>query len=182
MLVAVMYGDFYGVRKKVGMTALHHPIRYICRIVRFKEMSNLLVHKSLELLGYEKDLQKEQKKKKKKKRKDIKYKGALDLIPPKHRIISKNDKTDLGTILGRSSKTTVYETQKRLATQTDPTDENVQRLLLLSNNKINPGTTNNLLQRAVGKKYIQQQEKPKKSEKTAFTEEDFKKFEQEYIG
>jgi len=45
-------------------------------------MSNSLVHKSLELLGYEKDLQK--KLKRKKKRKDIRYKGVLDLIPTKH--------------------------------------------------------------------------------------------------
>lgn len=51
---------------------------------------------------------------------------------------------DLHTILGRSNKTTVYETQKRLATQKDPTDENVQRLLLLSSNRINPGTANNV--------------------------------------
>ncbi|XP_011862612.1 PREDICTED: active regulator of SIRT1-like [Vollenhovia emeryi] len=141
-------------------------------------MSNSLVHKSLELLGYEKNLQKEQRKKKK--RKDIRYKGILDLIPTRHRIVSENDKTDLGTILGRSSRTTVYEAQKRLATQKDSTDENVQRLLLLSKSQINPETTNNLLQRAVGRRYIQQ-EKPKKSEETAFTEEDFKKFEQEYV-
>ncbi|XP_018369501.1 PREDICTED: active regulator of SIRT1-like [Trachymyrmex cornetzi] len=141
-------------------------------------MSNSLVHKSLELLGYEEDSQREQRKKKK--RKDIGYRGALDLIPTKHRIISKNDKTDLDTILGRSSKTTVYETQKRLATLKDPTDENVQRLLLFSSNRINAETANNLLQRAVGKKYIQQ-EKLKKSEETAFTEEDFKNFEQEYV-
>lgn len=142
-------------------------------------MSKLLVHKSLELLGYDKDLHKEQKKKKK--RKSMKYKGALDLIPAKHRIISKNDKTDLGTILKRSSKTTVYETQKRIATQQDPTDENVQRLLLLSSNRIKPKTVNNLLRRAVKKKYIPQQQKPKEPEETAFTEEDFKKFEQEYV-
>ncbi|XP_011695791.1 PREDICTED: active regulator of SIRT1-like [Wasmannia auropunctata] len=141
-------------------------------------MSNSLVHKSLELLGYEKDLQKEQNKKKK--RKAVGYKGVLDLIPTKHRIISKNDKTDLDTILGRSSKTTVYETQKRLAIQKDPTNKNVQRLLLLSSNRIDSETANNLLQRAVGKRYIQQ-EKPKKSEETIFTEEDFRKFEQEYV-
>lgn len=141
-------------------------------------MSNSLVHKSLELLGYEKDLQKEQNKKKK--RKAVGYKGVLDLIPTKHRIISKNDKTDLDTILGRSSKTTVYETQKRLAIQKDPTNKNVQRLLLLSSNRIDSETANNLLQRAVGKRYIQQ-EKLKKSEETIFTEEDFRKFEQEYV-
>ncbi|CAL1676506.1 unnamed protein product [Lasius platythorax] len=142
-------------------------------------MSNSLVHKSLELLGYEKDLHKEQKKRKK--RKDTRYKGVLDLIPTKHRIISKHEKTDFGTVLTRSSKTTVYETQKRIAAQQDPTDENVQRLLLLSSNRINPETTNKLLHRAVRKRYIQQKKKPKEPEETAFTEEDFKKFEQEYV-
>ncbi|XP_011168933.1 active regulator of SIRT1-like [Solenopsis invicta] len=143
-------------------------------------MSNSLVHKSLELLGYEREVQRLQgeSKKKRKKRKDTKYKGVLDLIPIKHRIVSKNDHD---TILDRSSKTTVYETQKRLAEQKDPTDENVQRLLLLSSNHLNPKTANNLLQRAVGNKYIPEQKKPKKSEQTAFTEEDFKKFEQEYM-
>ncbi|KAL0116131.1 hypothetical protein PUN28_011178 [Cardiocondyla obscurior] len=141
-------------------------------------MSNSLVHKSLELLGYEKDTQKERRKRKK--HKDTRYKGALDLIPTKHRIISKNDETAIDTSLGQSSKITVYEAQKRLATQKDPTDENVKRLLLLSSNRINPGTANNLLHRTVGKKYIQQ-EKPKRSEETAFTEDDFKRFEQEYV-
>jgi len=58
--------------------------------------------------------------------------------------IKKISFVDLGVILSRSSKTTVYETQKRLATQKDPTDENVQQLLLLSSNRINPETANNV--------------------------------------
>lgn len=48
---------------------------------------------------------------------------------------------DLGTILGQSSRVTVYETQKKLAAQKDPTDENVERLLIFSNNRIDPNTT-----------------------------------------
>ncbi|XP_053974333.1 active regulator of SIRT1-like [Hylaeus anthracinus] len=139
-------------------------------------MSNSLVNKGLELLGYEKSLKQE-----KKKRKHVKYKGTLDLIPPKHRVLSKNDKTDLGTILGRSSKVTVYETKKRLEAEKDPTDENVQGLLMLSSNRINPDTANKLLNRAIKKKYIPKKEKPKEPETTVFTEEDFKKFEQEYV-
>ncbi|XP_076620747.1 uncharacterized protein LOC143341650 [Colletes latitarsis] len=139
-------------------------------------MSNSLVNKGLELLGYEKSIKQE-----KKKRKHIKYKGTLDLIPPKHRIVSKKDKTDLGTILGRSSKVTVYETQKRLVAQKDPIDENVQKLLKFSTNHINLDTTNKLLNRAIKKKCIPRKEKPKEPETTAFTEEDFKKFEQEYM-
>ncbi|XP_050446900.1 active regulator of SIRT1-like [Cataglyphis hispanica] len=142
-------------------------------------MSNSLVHKSMELLSCEKDLHKEQKKRRK--RKDTRYKGVLDLIPTKHRIISKHDKTDFDTVLVRSSKTTVYEAQKRIATQQDPTDKNVQQLLLFSSNRINPETASKLLHRAIKKRYIQQQEKPTEPEETAFTEEDFKKFEQEYI-
>ncbi|OAD52588.1 Active regulator of SIRT1 [Eufriesea mexicana] len=139
-------------------------------------MSNLLVRKGLELLGYEKNVKQE-----KRKKKHTKYKGTLDLIPPKHRILSKNDKTDLGTILGRSSKVTVYETQKKLAVQEDPTDENVQRLLMLSNNCIDPDTTNKLLNRAVKKRYIPEAKKLKKPETTVFSDEDFKKFEKEYV-
>ncbi|PBC34017.1 active regulator of SIRT1 [Apis cerana] len=139
-------------------------------------MSNSLVRKGLELMGCEKSIKQERKK-----RKHIKYKGTLDLIPPKYRILSKNDKTDLGTILGRSSKVTVYETQKKLATQKDSTDKNIQKLLILSNNRIDPNTTNKLLERALKKKYIPEVKKPKESETTAFTEEDFKKFEKEYM-
>lgn len=138
-------------------------------------MSNSLVHKSLELLSYEKE------QKKRKKRKDTRYKGVLDLIPTKHRIISKYEKTAVDTVLARSSKTTVYETQKCIAAQRNPTDENVKRLLLLSKNRLNSETANKLLHRAVRKRYSQQQEKPKEPEQTAFTEEDFKKFEQEYV-
>jgi len=37
------------------------------------------------------------------------------------------------------------------------------------------------LQRATKKRYVQQQENTKQSEETVFTEEDFKKFEQEYV-
>lgn len=139
-------------------------------------MSNSLVRKGLELMGCEKSIKQERKK-----RKHIKYKGTLDLIPPKHRILSKNDKTDLGTIFGRSSKITVYETQKKLAAQKDSTDKNIQKLLILSNNRIDPNTTNKLLERALKKKYIPEVKKPKESETTAFTEEDFKKFEKEYM-
>ncbi|XP_020278745.1 uncharacterized protein LOC109852211 [Pseudomyrmex gracilis] len=141
-------------------------------------MSTSLVYKSLELSGFEKDSHKAQKRKKK--RKNIKYEGVWDLIPPKHRIFSKNDETDPDIPLGRSSKITVYETQKHLASQEDPTEKNVQLLLSLCNNRLDPKTTSTLLHRAVGRRYARQQEKPKESEATAFTEEDFRKFEQEY--
>lgn len=139
-------------------------------------MSNSLVHKGLELLGYEKDI-----KHGKKKRKEVKYKGALDLIPLKHRVITKDDKTDLGTVFGRSSKVTVYKVQKKKANRKDPTNDTIKKLLLLSKNSLDANTSKKLLDRAVQKKYIPKKQKPKEPETTAFTEEDFKKFEEEYI-
>ncbi|XP_032664458.1 active regulator of SIRT1-like [Odontomachus brunneus] len=144
-------------------------------------MSKSLVHKSLEY--DEIDLRPNTDKKKKKKKhpaKDTLYKGVLDLIPARHRFTSEEDKAVLSTILGRSGRVTVYEVQKRLATQKDPTEENVQRLLSLKTNQLKSEMSNKLLQRAVKKKYIKKQEKPKE-EATAFTEEDFKMFEQEHI-
>ncbi|XP_076763119.1 uncharacterized protein LOC143430631 [Xylocopa sonorina] len=141
-------------------------------------MSNSLVEKGLELLGYKNDV-----KQRKKGKKHMKYKGTLDLIPPKHRILSKNDKIDLCTILGRSSKVSVYEAQKRLTRQKDPTNKNVQRLLMLSKNRIPLQTANKLLDRAVKKPNTpkKKKKKSKETETTAFTEEDFKKFEKEYV-
>lgn len=140
-------------------------------------MSNSLVRKSLELLGYEKDTKHEKRKKKR-----INPGSKLELIKAKHRIISQETKTDLVTALGRSGKVSVYEARKRKATRRDPTDENVQKLLLLSTKRVDSETAEQLLERGVKKKCIPKKEKPKEQESTVFTEEDFKKFEEEYMN
>lgn len=139
-------------------------------------MSNALVRKSLELLGYEKSVREG-----KKSRKQIKYKGTLDLIPPKHRIVSKHDKTDLRTIHKRSNKVTVYEAQRKLGIQENHIDENAKKLLMLSNKCVEPDTANKLFERAVKKRYVPKLKEKKQEETTAFTEEDFQKFEAEYV-
>ncbi|KAK2587691.1 hypothetical protein KPH14_003808 [Odynerus spinipes] len=138
-------------------------------------MSNSLVRKSLELSGYE-DLKKE-----KKKKKQNGYKGALELIPAKHRIISPKEKTNINIVLGRVSKTTVYEVKKQIESKQDNTEENVKNLLLLSSNRIDRKTVNKVLKRAAKKRHVAKEKKKVKQETTAFTEEDFKKFEQEYV-
>ncbi|XP_043678247.1 active regulator of SIRT1-like isoform X2 [Vespula pensylvanica] len=135
-------------------------------------MSNSLVRKSLELSGYD-DMKKE-----KKKKKHNGYKGTLELIPTKYRIITSKEKTNINNILGRSNKVTVYEAKKRLETKKDLIEENIQNLLLLSNNCLDQHT---VLKRAVKKRYIPKEKKKAKQESTVFTEEDFKKFEQEYV-
>ncbi|XP_046830265.1 active regulator of SIRT1-like [Vespa crabro] len=138
-------------------------------------MSNSLVRKSLELFEYD-DLKKE-----KKKKKHNSYKGTLELIPAKHRIISFKEKTNINNILGRSNKVTVYEAKKRLESKKDLMEENIQNLLLLSSNCLDQHTVDKVLKRAVKKQYIPKKKKKPKQESTAFSEEDFKKFEQEYV-
>nr|XP_050860944.1 active regulator of SIRT1-like isoform X2 [Vespula vulgaris] len=135
-------------------------------------MSNSLVRKSLELSGYD-DMKKE-----KKKKKHNGYKGTLELIPTKYRIITSKEKTNINNILDRSNKVTVYEAKKRLETKKDLMEENIQNLLLLSSNCLDQHT---VLKRAVKKRYIPKEKKKAKQESTVFTEEDFKKFEQEYV-
>lgn len=105
----------------------------------------------------------------KKKKKHNGYKGTLELIPPKHRIISSKEKTsiyllfwltyilhiynsknvslnikyifiDINNILGRPNKVTVYEARKRLESKKDLIEENVQNLLLLSSNCLDQHT------------------------------------------
>ncbi|XP_076384117.1 uncharacterized protein LOC117221797 [Megalopta genalis] len=107
--------------------------------------------------------------------------NTLDLISSKHKIISRNNKIDLATIFKRSRKVSIYETKKKLASEKDLTDKNVERLLMLSKNRINTNVTVKLLDRAVKKKCIPKKEEPKEPETTEFTEEDFMKFEQEYV-
>ncbi|XP_012274230.1 active regulator of SIRT1 [Orussus abietinus] len=136
-------------------------------------MSNSLVRKSLEILNYEKDLKQGKKKKER-------SKSTLDLIPAKHRTVSRR-KADTTAVLRRSSKITVHEAKKQLCSKTDPIEENVQRLLLLSSGHLDTETFDKHINRAV-KQYVPKKEKPAVPETTAFTEEDFKKFEQEYIG
>lgn len=140
-------------------------------------MSNSLIRKSLELSGYN-DFKKE---KKKKKNKHNGYKGTLELIPAKHRIISSKEKTNINNIFGWSKKVNIYEAKKKLESKKDLTEENVQNLLLLSSNHLDQHTVDKVLKRAVEKRYTKKLKKKKKQESTAFTEEDFKKFEEEYI-
>lgn len=49
-------------------------------------------------------------------------------------------------VLKRSSKLTVYEARKQLQSRTDPVEENVKRLLLLSGNKLDSETSEKVSQ------------------------------------
>lgn len=135
-------------------------------------MSNSLVQKSLEILNSEKPV-----KQGKIKRTD---KGILGLIPVNHRLTSKRDKSRKD-ILKRPNRVTVYEARKQLEVKSDPTEENIKKLLSLGKTNIDSETAEKLLQRAVKKRYIYKEEK-QKEETTVFTEEDRRKFEAEYFN
>ncbi|XP_063979885.1 uncharacterized protein LOC135163911 [Diachasmimorpha longicaudata] len=131
-------------------------------------MSYSLVRASLDLVEYETDVKPV--KKKKKQKQEI---GALNLIPAHQRLrhtgkISRFRKIDqnLRKSLGKPEKSV---------------QDNVQRLLSLSNRKLDGETADKLFNRAV-KQSLGSVEKPQENQTTAFTEEDFTKFAAEYIG
>lgn len=138
-------------------------------------MSKFLVQKSLELLDFDKEVK--QGKVKKRKR----DKGIFDLIPVNHRLTSNRSKSNKNIVIERSSKLNINEAKKRLEAKSDPTEENIKKLLLLGNNRIDPETADRLIERAVKKRYLLKED-PKEEETTAFTEEDFKNFEKEYLA
>ncbi|XP_051174685.1 uncharacterized protein LOC127290253 [Leptopilina boulardi] len=135
-------------------------------------MSNSLVQKSLDILNSEKVV-----KQGKVRRAD---KGILDLIPVNHRLTSKRSKSRKD-ILKRPNRVTVYEAKKQLEVKSDPTEENIKKLLSFGKTTIDFKTADKLLERALRKRYISKEE-VKETETTVFTEEDRKKFELEYFN
>ncbi|XP_008555892.1 uncharacterized protein LOC103577146 [Microplitis demolitor] len=136
-------------------------------------MTKSLVRASLELININDDIKKD--KKKKKKSGDI-----SNLIPANHRVSKKNKSGSI--IFTHNRKLTVHEARKKLADKKDPTEDNIEKLLLLSNYSVDSDTAAKLFERAVKKRPVLEAEKPKEEEPTAFTEEDFAKFEAEFMG
>ncbi|XP_046472308.1 active regulator of SIRT1 [Neodiprion pinetum] len=139
-------------------------------------MSTSLVRKSLDILGCDDDDVKRGRKRRAKK-----SEGVLDLIPANQRIHNnKKGKKEQNICPSRSKKIGIKEAKLRLSTKIDETDKNIERLLLLSGNRIDPETSEKLLKRALKRRYVLKETEPAESEQTAFTEEDFKQFEKEY--
>ncbi|KAF7991338.1 hypothetical protein HCN44_002900 [Aphidius gifuensis] len=137
-------------------------------------MSASLVYASLDLVDADNNLNKD------KKKKSCKSRGALDLIPLNHRLT--NNKKGKKSIIQRSSKINVHEAKKQIQQYKDPTNDNVQRLLLLSSSKINPDVSDKIIERALKRRIIKKEVKKVEEEvKTVFTEEDFQNFEAEYV-
>ncbi|KAF5273296.1 hypothetical protein FQR65_LT04718 [Abscondita terminalis] len=97
----------------------------------------------------------------------------------------KHKKQKQKEVLQTERKVTVSEIRKKSKTKEQILNDNLKKLELIKKIctiDLDPAITSKIIQRGVTKKPIQAEEKKKKHEKSAFTEEDFAKFEQEYFN
>lgn len=83
-----------------------------------------------------------------------------------------------------NKKLTIQEIRKNFLKKKQILKENLKRIKWMQKKgkvQLNKDTTETLIERAVTRKSIKNKPEEKKEEKTAFTEEDFKKFEKEYL-
>ncbi|XP_012261927.2 active regulator of SIRT1-like [Athalia rosae] len=137
-------------------------------------MSTSLVRQSLDIVGVDDDVRAARKKK------PGKSQDILHMIPQNHRLLNKQGKKEAKTAINCTAKTTIGKARQKLNQKSDQTEKNIKQLLLLSSNRIDPETSDKLLNRALTRRYIPKNNEPEVPEETAFTEEDFKKFEKEY--
>nr|CAH7713266.1 unnamed protein product [Callosobruchus chinensis] len=143
-------------------------------------MSASLVRKGLQIVDPEYNINKQNRKKKK----DI-----LSIAPENHRLIKKiqrnNGKSIKIGLLSTNRKLTVAELKKQLKPKEQILKENLKKLELIkeaSRVNLDKETVKKIVERAVTRRPIKgKSKKSKKNQKTAFTEEDFKKFEEEYF-
>ncbi|EDS34261.1 conserved hypothetical protein [Culex quinquefasciatus] len=121
-----------------------------------------------------------------KKRKPDAPLATPDLMPQHHKIIKyvgKRGKKEARELLRRPESLTVGEARKRLQNRRNHTEENVQKLLLLSSAEIGREASAKMIKRAQTGRYVVKAdeflEKKKKEPASAFTEEDFDNFAKE---
>ncbi|XP_018577519.1 active regulator of SIRT1-like, partial [Anoplophora glabripennis] len=88
-------------------------------------------------------------------------------------------------ILSHKNKINIVEAKRNFKTRDQILKENLEKLKLIkeaSKVTLDKETINQIIERAVTKRPVKKVKKQKKdNSKTAFTEEDFKKFEEEYF-
>ncbi|XP_030754791.1 active regulator of SIRT1-like [Sitophilus oryzae] len=112
---------------------------------------------------------------------------ASSLFPEHHRIIGKSykkgKKEKIG--LGFEKKLSVQEAKKQFKTKEQILKENLKKLEVIRENSkitLNKEQTKNIIERARTRRPIESRGKKSKQPKSAFTDEDFKKFEEEYFS
>ncbi|KAF5276513.1 hypothetical protein FQA39_LY06582 [Lamprigera yunnana] len=103
----------------------------------------------------------------------------------KGKLLKKNKKKAQKDILTSEKKITVTELRRKNKSKDQIQKENLEKLKLIQEIctvELPENITKKIIERGVTKKPIHIKEKPKKVVKTAFTEEDFEKFEREYFN
>jgi len=126
---------------------------------------------------------------------DFKTKGprksksnAFSLFPEKYKIIGRVSKKGAKAEkigLPVEKKYTVQDAKKNLKTKQQRIAENLRKLELIQKHSrvvLDDHSTSNIIERAVTRRPIKSQSKKSKDSKTAFTEEDFRRFEEEYLN
>lgn len=134
-------------------------------------MSSALLRKSLALCDPDLEEFASQKKRGKKIKKELKVK-------PRETQLSKSQ------VLRGDRKVTIQEAKANFLKKKDILKENLKRIKLMRKKgkvELNSDITEKLIERALTRKPIKNKPKEEKEKKTAFTEEDFKKFEEEYL-
>ncbi|XP_056632498.1 active regulator of SIRT1-like [Diorhabda sublineata] len=140
-------------------------------------MSASLVRKGLQIVDPQYD-----KPNKRKKKSDV-----FTLAPQNHKLIKKVQKQGKEfkiNLLSTEKKLTVTEARKNNKSKEQLLEENLRKLKRIkkaSRVQLDKNLVKQIIDRAVNKRPIRKI-KPKTEKKTAFTEEDFKKFEEEYLN
>ncbi|KAJ8978134.1 hypothetical protein NQ317_014189 [Molorchus minor] len=132
-------------------------------------MSASLVRKGLEIVDPENCKNTGHKKKKKKQE-------VFGLIPDNHKYVAKIKANSASKVnlLSTSTKLTITEARKKIKSKEDILKRKLTKIR----------TYKKIIERGVTKRpvHIVGKSKKKKDKKTAFTEEDFRKFEEEYLN
>lgn len=126
-------------------------------------MSSSLVRKSLAIVEQNKDF------------KQIKKKSASLKVPSNHKVHNFQGKTKL--TIGEARKQLVNSQTKILKSNL----KKLKKIRQIEKVQLDDRLKEKILQRAVTKRPVKSQKKLKVDQKSAFTEEDFKKFEAEYF-
>jgi hypothetical protein len=145
------------------------------------KMSAALVQKALEVV--DPDFNKYSKGKKPKNAESV-----FHLMPESQKItknITRKGRKEKVGVLATSKKLTVLEAKKNFKSKDEILRENLKKVKEIRKAcriELDKETTEKIIERAVTRKPVKAKKKTKKAQKTAFTEEDFKKFEEEYVG
>lgn len=144
-------------------------------------MSASLVKQSLEIV--DSDFKSKGSKGKKKSKTE-----AFSLLPEQYRFVGKTyTKTGKAQKVGVSveKKYTVQDAKRKIKSKKQILEENLKKLELIRKNSqivLDENSTTNIIERAVTRRPIKTKEKKYRKPETAFTEDDFKKFEEEYLN